>query len=427
MKTQIHLLLFTICFLLPFRSNANERLHHIKSSSKARSVGDFFIAGGLRYKITSETIGNKTVTVAILKDDHSVPYTDVSIVISPTVIYNSETYNVTSIGYGAFYKSPNLVSITIPNSVKTIEGFAFEQCPVLVSVNIPSTLTTIGEGAFTQCEKLASIALPNSLTSIGNSAFFDCKGLSNVIIPNSITTLSASIFQSCGGLLSITISTSVTSIQAYALEGCSKLTSINIPNSVTSVGYGAFENCSALTSFTFPNSVLTIDSAVFAFCTNLTTVTIPSSVISIGSYCFQNCNNLANIYANNPIPVDLSASTLVFNNVNKSTCVLHVPVGAVPAYQAANQWKDFSIITETLGTNETSLTKILVYPNPAKESINIRHLQLGTTIKVLDLNGREIYKTKTAETSLKINTSSFQNGLYFIKTDTSTVKFLIKK
>lgn len=53
------------------------------------------------------------------------------------VVYNGETYSVVSIGYCAFYYNKNLKSVTIPNSVTTINGNAFYECSSLTSVTIP--------------------------------------------------------------------------------------------------------------------------------------------------------------------------------------------------------------------------------------------------------------------------------------------------
>ena len=57
---------------------------------------------------------------------------------------------VTSIGDTAFSWT-GVTSITIGNSVTSIEGYAFEGCTGLTSVTIGNSVTNIGDGAFQDC------------------------------------------------------------------------------------------------------------------------------------------------------------------------------------------------------------------------------------------------------------------------------------
>lgn len=76
----------------------------------------------------------------------------------------------------------------------------------------------------------------------------------------------------------------------------------------------------------------------------------------------------------------------------------------------------FAVATGTLGTHETvvknSLEDIKIYPNPAKDFINIEFPNSGIknfTFEVTDFQGRSIFK-RTNET--KINVSGLENGAY---------------
>ena len=143
-----------------------------------------------------------------------------SVTISSTISYQSTTYIVKNIGESAFSGCSNLTSVTIPNSV-----------------------TSIDSEAFSECRNLTSVTIPNSVTSIGNNAFYNCYGLSSVTIPNSVTSIGKLAFFNCFGLTSLTMSSNVTSIGNYAFGECKKLTTITIPKSVTSISYCAFYNC----------------------------------------------------------------------------------------------------------------------------------------------------------------------------------------
>ena len=108
-------------------------------------------------------------------------------VIIPSKIDNK---TVVAIGGNAFQNN-QLTSVTIPNSVTTIEDYAFEDNE-LTSVTIPNSVTTIGEQAF-YSNQLTSVTIGNSVTTIGKFAFSDNQ-LTNVTIPNSVTSIGNNAF-----------------------------------------------------------------------------------------------------------------------------------------------------------------------------------------------------------------------------------------
>ncbi len=276
-----------------------------------------------------------------------------AVVIPPTVTYGETTYNVTYIGFRAFYNCSGLTSVTIPNSVMYIGPDAFTGCTGLTSITIPNSVTNIYSTAFAGCSGLTSITIPNSVkgigdgafkycnalktvvlnsnlvvseprtsktsfstifgtqvtsyilgdevTSIGNNAFHGCTSLTSITIPNGVTSIGDDAFAQCTGLTSVTIGNSVTSIGNYAFASCRGLTSIEIPNSVTSIGGYAFSWCSNLTSVTIPNGVTSIGSYAFSSCSNLTSVTIPNSVMSLGWGAFEGCSGLTSIEIPNSV------------------------------------------------------------------------------------------------------------------------------
>ena len=296
------------------------------------------------------------------------------VVIPSSVIYNSVTYSVTSIGQYAFSGCGSLTSIEIPYCVTSIGGGAFFNCGSLTSIEIPYSVTSIGTQAFYYCTGLTSVTIPNSVTSIGNQAFYYCSSLTSVTIPNSVTSIGEEAFYGCSRLTSVTIPNSVTSIGERAFSYCSGLTSVSvevdntiydsrdncnaiietasntlvagckntiIPNSVTSIGDGAFAGCRSLTSVTIPNSVTSIGNDAFYYCTGLTSVTIPNSVTSIGNQAFYGCSGLTSVTCEAVNPPALGNA--VFDQVDKSI-PLYVPAESITAYQTAADWNEFTNI-----------------------------------------------------------------------------------
>ena len=93
--------------------------------------------------------------------------------------------NVTAIGENAFWGRWGMRSISIPETVKSIEGYAFAWCISLGGIGLPSELETIGNGAF-ESSGLNSITLPASLKTIGADAFKNCQNLIEVTVQNPV-------------------------------------------------------------------------------------------------------------------------------------------------------------------------------------------------------------------------------------------------
>ena len=86
-------------------------------------------------------------------------------------------------------------SVTIPNSVTTIDDYAFVACIKLTSVTLPYFVTTIGDYAFYQCTGLTSITIPDRVTSIGEYAFKYCTHLTSITCePTAPPTMSSGVF-----------------------------------------------------------------------------------------------------------------------------------------------------------------------------------------------------------------------------------------
>lgn len=229
---------------------------------------------------------------------------------------------VTAIGGNAFKRCFDIVSVTIPGSVKKIyDGFSddtillgafsdctylervtildgllkipdaiFYNCTSLASVTIPNSVTSIGAGAFCKCASLTAVTIPDSVTEVGGDAFMGCSSLKNVSIPKSVKTIGNRAFSGCTSLRSVSIFGNVTYIAAFTFFECKSLVSVTIPDSVTSIGMGSFASCTSLKSVTIPRGVTQIDGYAFTGCTSLTNVSIPRSVTQIGSDAFIGCS-----------------------------------------------------------------------------------------------------------------------------------------
>ena len=230
---------------------------------------------------------SKTAEVTYKGDSYinTINYSGI-VVIPETITYNSETYNIRSIGNHSFYDS-GLTSVTIPNSVTSIGHDAFSGCRGLTSVTIPNNVTSIGSNAFERCVNLTSV--------IWNAKFF--KSLDNYYLDyyGDPVNLIDPFYDIRSQITSFTFGNEVKSIPDYLCYEMNNLKEITITNSVISIGDGAFRNCSGLTSVTIPNSVTSIGDRAFSHCSGLTSVTIPNSVTSIGHDAFSGCSVLTKV------------------------------------------------------------------------------------------------------------------------------------
>jgi len=91
--------------------------------------------------------------------------------------------------------------------------------------------------AFRSCTSLTSVTIPNSVTSIDHAVFHQCAGLTSIIIPNSVTTIRQSAFLGCTSLTSVIIPNSVTSIELFAFNDCDNLTSVTFQGTISSANF----------------------------------------------------------------------------------------------------------------------------------------------------------------------------------------------
>ena len=312
--------------------------------------------------------------------------------------------SVTSIGISAFYNCSGLTSVTIGNSVTSIGNSAFSNCSGLISIIVDESNPSFSsiEGILYNNDATTliycpitkkTVTIPNSVTSIDYSAFYGCSGLTSVTIPNSVTSIGNYAFYGCSGLTSVTIPNSVTSIGERAFSGCSGLTSVTIGNSVTSIGYYAFSGCYGLTSVTIPNSVTTIVQSAFSNCRGLTSVTIGNSVTSIGKYAFSGCSKLTSIYCQGTKPPrENPRESIVFSEAILKECTLYVPIGCQAAYEAVDPWRNFWNIEEMDFSGIDDIISDNIGISVINRAIHIDNADGNMLVEVFNLSGKSVYR-----------------------------------
>ena len=226
-----------------------------------------------------------------------------------TDIVIPSTYNgipVTIIGERAFYNCTGLTSITIPDSITSIENYAFYGCSGLTSITIPESVTSIGIWAFAYCTGLTKIyynAIECEDFNIDNSVFFNTGKFADgieVIIGKDVKKIPSYLFYP------------YSSDSSYAPN--IKTATFEDGSVCKSIGESAFQNCESLVS-----------------------ITLPGSITNIGKYSFYNCTGLSKIYYNATECADLSIYNYVFykagkNSTNGIEIIIGKDVKKVPSY-----------------------------------------------------------------------------------------------
>ena len=270
--------------------------------------------------------------------------------------------SITELGAFALYDCNDLVTVSLPDTVKTLgeyslyrceslkylnaEGltevkpFALAHCAALTDLSFGSGLREIGLGALEGCLSLRNLVLPfvggtqnensylgyifgatnptfsldfypNALrkvsilsgcTQLGDYAFYNCQSLRTVVLPEGITTVGLRAFAGCTRLTSLALPDSVTSVREYALAGCISLKSLSLGNSLQTLGVGAFSDCSALTEITLPQSLSALPSSAFSGCARLVRVDF-GGVSEVGKQAFYHCDALSEAVAHRALSI----------------------------------------------------------------------------------------------------------------------------
>ncbi|PXV69236.1 putative secreted protein (Por secretion system target) [Dysgonomonas alginatilytica] len=302
----------------------------------------------------------------------------------------SSCNNLQSVANWAFVGLSSTQSLDL-SECTSLTGFGSYAFQMSTSrVILPANLVTLSAVSFSGFS--GTVVLPSTLEAIGNNAFENAVLSQPLVLPSSLKSLAINAFKNATvEKLDFSLCSSLQSVGNWAFNGLNSTQPLDLSRCTALTGFGSYVFQSSASHVILPANMVNL--SVFSFSGFNGTVDLPSTLEVIGNNAFNGANlskgivlpaSLKSIgisaFANSQIdkiethtttPPTLGAT--VFTGVNTATCKLYVPEGSVALYQAANQWKDFSIEAN-------------VPEGPKVGSFKIAFLEKGAG-QLLDTNG----------------------------------------
>lgn len=421
---------------------------------------------GIYYNFTSEN------TAEVVAGENA--YTG-AITIPATIEYEGNTYNVTAIHSEAF-RSSAITSVSLPEGIEKIGVGAFYACNNLESITFPNSLTTLDACAFGS-SAITSITWGTGLTALNGMTFWKSSNPTTALeltIPASITTLGYGDFGAWfgynGGTLTMesatppTVDAGVFDSPYSYFRNTGEYATLNVPagsleaykSTTPWSNFGTINemNVASETLFEYKGlwyeviegadnevqlvaddasqrtivvpatakngdkiyTVTRIAENAFAG-TNAYNITLPTTITTIGENAFNVTDiSMFMLFCNATVPPTLeSTSTFAFDNWNLwgTYYYLYVPAGSEEAYAAADQWKEFTVMTDNTGIESIDADGNNVVVNGNEISV-----EGDANIAVYSINGQLIYAGENI-------TVAVPAGVYIVKVNNTTHKVII--
>ena len=301
------------------------------------------------------------------------------------------------------------LEVNIAEGTLRVAERAFMECETLISVTLPNSLISINPYAFELCFELRHVDFGESVVEISYCAFEGCHNLEEVVLPPSVTTIESFVFYGCNSLSNLILPDSITTIGDYAFAYSTSLTHVTLPNAITEINDGLFET-SGLKTITIPEGVTTIGALAFFECDSLTTVTISQSVTEIKYAAFAHNQSLATVTCLGNVPASLHKTSYITCFDESCNAALIVPCGCVDIYDSSDWGEVFWRIMEDCSFTHEHHQMINVYPNPTSEIITIEGIE-PAEVQVYNTFGQLV---KSVRGTNEINVGDLPEGVYLL-------------
>ena len=327
------------------------------------------------------------------------------------------------------YIGNNLVTnLVIPETVSEIKSYAFCDAHSITTLSIPGTLRTIGTSAFSRTS-LSSIIIPNSVERVGSSAFYHCENLATVFFNvRNCDESDEGIFYGCPSLSVVTMGEDVTMLPNYMFYESFSIDTI----------YSLAVNPPELSGYTFdPQLSLNIP------------VMVPCGTVSIYSeadfwYNFRRIQQAPGcgqtytitVLSNNNDFGSVSGSG-IYQEQTQVSLTATPETGYTFLYWSDGSTENPHSITVTSdatyiatfvaenGIDESAVSKITIFPNPATDLLNITSSETISGIEIVNVMGQVVKRMEGNSDNAVCDVEELTAGVYVVrihaaKSDTST-------
>ena len=278
----------------------------IKNSGLPRHSSYDFELDGICYKKTS---GNE-VSVTY-KDLYDNKYSGL-LKVPEKIVFEGESFDVTSIGDGAFY-----------------------YCDAIDSVSLPQSIRSIGDYSFAYCRSLKSFKIPKSIKKMGDLCLNGCSNLTRVDIED--------MAQWCSVAASRLVCAEIPQKAISLYLNGEKVSNLAIPDGISELKEGLFYDFTGISSVDVPGSVKRIHRKAFRY--DIKEVTVGNGIKEIDYNAFAWKDLKMTLHS--PAPPQMPN---VPNDLLSINATLYVPAGSAEKYRAAEGWSKFESIVEMEAT-----------------------------------------------------------------------------
>ena len=330
---------------------------------------------------------------------------------------------VTVIATNAFNAVGNIIRVTLPETLITINNNAFRD-NMISSIIIPNSVTTIGASAFRD-NFIKEVVIPDGVLSIGNDSFrnnvienltigsgittisqaaFHTNRISNLVVPETVDIIGIQAFMNGLDNATVTFEYGIQEIrnQAFDSRGLEQTNgrrhgvtgTVFIPKSVTLIGTDAF-NDNAINEIIFEPRVTTglnpdsyLDISNHGFRNNpVVNLWIGDGVRSIGDGAFRSLFYLETVFIPQSVEtIGANAFARTFNAAQTAQTVATIFIEGHTSTSAPQGWAVNAFPSSSSPNSHTGkIENILVWEATRTVTVTIEHIGGRTSTHTLSI------------------------------------------